>query len=384
MKVFLQYPWRFPDSPYYKYLIENPPKNVEYLNIGNQKGVITDKTKLRKLNSLKRFIRESVRRLKIPIINAHTTKTNEKYDLIHCAHCLSKNNSPWVVDVEVLWQFYLGAEINRISTKRIKKLLMRKNCKKIIAWTEHSKKEIENAFPEVKNKIEVVYPAVPAQKFKKIKDKKIRLFFVGRSFYEKGGLDVLRIFDYLTKKYNNVECTIVSEIPFSERKRYSHNNKIKFLGLMPKEELNKIYAKTDIFVYPGYSDTFGFAILESMSWGIPVVSVKGGSKEELIKNGKTGFVVEPPKKPYIGYNKVKNDYSAQHPHYKDWTGDEIEFTEKPDVIKNIIDKTSILIENRSLLKKMSSNCLNEIKNEKFSIQKRNKNLQKIYKESLEV
>ena len=31
IKVFLQYPWKFPDSPYYNYLVKYPPKNIEYL-----------------------------------------------------------------------------------------------------------------------------------------------------------------------------------------------------------------------------------------------------------------------------------------------------------------------------------------------------------------
>ncbi len=33
MKIYLQYPWRFPDSPYYKYLIDNPPEGIEYINV---------------------------------------------------------------------------------------------------------------------------------------------------------------------------------------------------------------------------------------------------------------------------------------------------------------------------------------------------------------
>lgn len=383
MKVYLQYPWKFPDSPYYRYLIENPPKNVEYLNIKNQKGVITDKTKLQKVNSLKRFIRNSIKRLKLPIINAHLTKTNEKYDLIHCAHCLSKNNSPWVTDVEVLWQFYVSAQKTKLATSGIKGLLMKNNCKKIIAWTEHAKKELGDTFPEIRKKIEVVYPGVPTVKFNKFKDKKIRLLFVGRSFFEKGGLDTLKAFDVLTKKYDNVECAVVSEFPQSVKEKYSNNIKIKFLGLMPKEELNKVYSKADIFVYPGYSDTFGFAILESFSWGIPVVSVEGGSKSELIENGRTGFIVEAPKKPYPGYNKVKNDRSVKHPYYKDWTGDEIEFTHKPDVIGNLVDRTSFLIEHPKLLKKMSLNCVKTVTSGRFSISERNKKLEKIYKGALE-
>ena len=38
MKVHLQYPWRFSDSPYYKYLITDPPQGIEYLNAHQGKG----------------------------------------------------------------------------------------------------------------------------------------------------------------------------------------------------------------------------------------------------------------------------------------------------------------------------------------------------------
>jgi hypothetical protein len=43
IKVYLQYPWKFPDSPYYKCLLQEHPKEIEYLNVEKQKGVITIK-----------------------------------------------------------------------------------------------------------------------------------------------------------------------------------------------------------------------------------------------------------------------------------------------------------------------------------------------------
>ena len=32
IRVYLQSPWKFSDSPYYLYLRQNPPLNVEYVN----------------------------------------------------------------------------------------------------------------------------------------------------------------------------------------------------------------------------------------------------------------------------------------------------------------------------------------------------------------
>ena len=41
MNVYLQYPWRFPDSPYYKSLIGNPPQGIKYLNAKKMEGGAT-------------------------------------------------------------------------------------------------------------------------------------------------------------------------------------------------------------------------------------------------------------------------------------------------------------------------------------------------------
>ena len=60
----------------------------------------------------------------------------------------------------------------------------------------------------------------------------INLLFVGRSFYEKGGLDALKTIDYLTKKYQNTRALVISKTPSEITERYSENKKIKFLHLV--------------------------------------------------------------------------------------------------------------------------------------------------------
>lgn len=359
MKIYLQYPWKFfPDSPYYKYLIQNPPKNIEYLNVEKQKGVITKSKKLSTSHKLKINIRRLIDWSRLPLINAHFTRSEEDYDLIHCAHCLSKNKEPWVADFEGTWQFYLGNE-NPSANKRIRKILLRDNCKKILAWTEQVKEEILKRFPEINDKIEVIYPAIPISKVKKKKHNKINLLFVGRYFYRKGGLHALEAIDRLTKKYENVRGIIVSEVPKEIKEKYS-NLKIKFYNLMSQEELFKICAISDIFIYPGYTDSLGFSILESMSFGIPVISVKGFARKELIEDGRTGFVID------LG-REIKKREGDEH---------------KEDIVRKLVKKTGQLIRDKRLRDKMSKNCIELIKNGKFSIKERNKKLEEIYKNAI--
>jgi len=357
MKVYLQYPWKFPDSPYYKYLIQSPPQGIEYLNIEKQKGVITSKSFFWFSNFLKRNIRRFTSLFNLSIPNTHLSPSGD-YDLIHCAHCLSKNtDKPWVADIEILWSMWISGRESLLGREKVKKILLNKNCRKIMPWTERTKEDILRVFPEIKEKIEVVYPTVQTKKIIRKKNKEIVIIFSGRYFYSKGGLHSLEAIDILTKKYPNVKAIFNSDVPKELIKKYSKNKKITFYSLIPQKKLFELYNQSNILIYPGYSDSFGFAYLEAMSFGIPSITVDGFARKEIIENEKTGFVIE--KDSEIDPGK-----------------------ENKLIVSNIVEKASILIQNRKKLSLMSKNCLEEIKNGKFSIKERNRKLKKIYEEAI--
>ena len=347
IKVYLQYPWKFPDSPYYKYLIDSPPEGIEFQNVSKQKGVIINKRFFLFSNFLKKNIRKWTNRLNLAIPNAHLSPKGN-YDLIHCCHCLSKNkNKPWVADIEGLFSLMISWNNSKKAKSKVGRILLRDNCKKILAWTEATKRDLIEKFPEIKDKIEVVYPAIPFKNINKKKTNEINLIFSGRYFYDKGGLHALEVIDKLTKKYKNVYGIVNSEVPEEILKKYSKNKKIKFYGLIPQKKLFELYENSDILVYPGYSDSFGFAYLEAMSFGIPIVTSEGYARKEIVEEEKIGFVVN----------------------------------RKEDVL-DMINKTSELIEDEDLREKMSKECIRVIKEGKFSIKERNKQLKRIYEETI--
>lgn len=361
IKVYLQYPWKFPDSPYYKYLIDSSLEGIEFQNIKKQKGVITNKNFFLFSNFLKNHIRIFVRKICPQIPNVHLSPKGD-HDLIHCAHCLSKNkDKPWIADIETFWQLWVSAKKTLSGIKKVKKILERNNCKKILPWTKKVEKELLYHFPSVKEKIEVLYPAVPLKKkMKKINEKNLVLLFVGRYFYWKGGLHTLEVMNILTKKYPNIRAIFVSEVPREIKKKYSKNKNIKIYGLMKQKKVFKLYNESDIFIYPGYTDSFGFAYLEAMAFGIPTVTIDGNSRKELIQDGKTGFVlIRPNKFKWDKIGKIENK-----------------------MINEMVNKTSKLIEDKKLLKKMSEECIKVIQDGKFSIKERNKKIKKIYEEAV--
>jgi len=146
--------------------------------------------------------------------------------------------------------------------------------------------------------------------------------------------------------------------------KYKSNKQIKFIGMVPQKKLfEEIYPQTDIFLYPSFTDTFGFGITEAMSFGIPVVCCDGHSREEIVEDGKTGFVVETKLGDY-----VPNSF--------------LESLQREDIIKNLEEKTRKLVLDKNSRNKMSKNCIKVIKEGKFSIKERNKKLKRIYEETL--
>ncbi len=369
IKVYLQYPWFFPDSPYYKYLIDNPPKGILYKNVSNQMGVITNKKKFLFSNNLKKGIRKTINFFNLSFPNTHLT-SKEDYNLIHCAHCLSKNkDKTWVMDIEAEWQFYIGNK-NKFSKERVKKYLLNENCKKILPWTKSTADEIIKEFPEIKDKIEVVYPAIPVPEIKKKKEKeKITILYATRYFWIKGGYIALEVFRRLKKEYkDDINLIFISDVPFHLKEEYSN---LKILDLISQEKMKDYYQNADIFFYPSFMDTFGFGLLEAMSYGLPIVSVNTQytkSRKEIIKNNKTGLVLDIPKELTLKWINQKENLSLGY--------------QEEEIISKLLDNLKLLIENKNLLQKMSENCLEEIKNGKFSIKERNKKLRKIYEEAI--
>lgn len=360
MKIHIQQPWGISDSLYYKSLIDTPPEGIEYTTPKKRLGMITNPKVFATLKFLKKHSRAIVEKIHLPIPNIH--KSNQDCDLTHYAHCLPRGNvGRWVADFESIWQMHISGRDTKEGQEKVLKILKQKNCKKIIAWSEYTQQEISSRFPEIKNKVEVLHYAMKTPKIKKIQHKGINILFVGRYFKEKGGLHSLEVFDRLTKKHNNINCLCIAPVPKNIIEKYSPNKKIRFLNLVPHElMMSKIFPKTDIIIQPGYSDSYGFAFVEAQAFGIPLITVNNFSRKDLVNDGTTGFIIE----------RDKN--SSWYPDNK----------EAERIVNEMVEKASILIEDKKLRMRMVRNGRKAVKEGKFSIKVRNEKLKKIYSEAV--
>ena len=88
--------------------------------------------------------------------------------------------------------------------------------------------------------------------------------FVGRISYEKN----INAFLKMDIPGTKVVCG-VGPLEASLKNRYP---KVRWIGLVPRDELAKIYAAADVFVFPSRSETFGLVMLEAMAAGTPVAA----------------------------------------------------------------------------------------------------------------
>lgn len=88
--------------------------------------------------------------------------------------------------------------------------------------------------------------------------------FVGRVSYEKN----IEAFLQLDVPGTKVVCG-VGPLEASLKARYPQ---VRWLGVLPREELARVYAAADVFVLPSKSETFGLVMLEAMACGTPVAA----------------------------------------------------------------------------------------------------------------
>ena len=218
----------------------------------------------------------------------------EKINLMHCqgflgsciGYCLSK-----IIGIPYI------ATVQRLESKNLFKGFVYRNAKVCIAASSAIKKYFEEI--GCKN-IEVIPNGIDLKRFEGLKRKPHDGFTV----ITVARLEKVKGIDYLIKSISNLKSQILNLRLLiigdgSERKNLENlarelglEAKVKFFGQIDSEEIPEYLAMADCFVLPSLREGFGIAILEAMAAGVPVIASRVGGILDLIKDGKTGLLVE--------------------------------------------------------------------------------------------
>ncbi len=144
------------------------------------------------------------------------------------------------------------------------------------------------------DKSSVLYPFVKRRpKKQRNNEGKLNFIFVGLSFRNKGGLELLEAFSSV--KNRNIRLHFVSTTPPEIIDRYAKDERIMFYEPMPRSKLlEELYPHMDVFVLPSLYESFGMAFLEAISYGMGVIGVNVYATPELIEGGINGRLLEHP------------------------------------------------------------------------------------------
>lgn len=126
----------------------------------------------------------------------------------------------------------------------------------------------------------------------KVKNKELKLLYLGRHDKEKGIYDLFEINTRLIAKNIVVEWYILGKGPETERlkNQWSGQQNATFILARDNDEVLDYALKCDILVFPTRFEGSPVAMLEAMSMGcVPVVTNLPGGIAETIKNAENGF-----------------------------------------------------------------------------------------------
>ena len=185
--------------------------------------------------------------------------------------------------------------------RQYKKIIV-SSVDQLIAVSEVAKKNIgcskSREVNIVPNGIDLELFNPKVKPYKKYKDGKINIFFMGRLDKRKGVKYLIKAYEDIKKKYKDTRLIIGGK--GSELKKLkSYVNKkniqdVEFLGYVEEKAKARYYSSCDIYVSPAISgESFGIVLLEALACGKPAIGGDNPGYRCVLSGGLQFLLVDP-------------------------------------------------------------------------------------------
>lgn len=200
------------------------------------------------------------------------------------------------VQYDALGAFYGHTPSGNARLEDVKKRLNQRAfgaSRHLVTWSQWTKDSLVADYGVPAQKVTVIPPGVDQTLFlpdpaARPGDGVTRLLFVGGSFARKGGELLLR-WARETSVAAPWELHLVTRDPVPDTAHVFVHRDVDNNG----SELVGLYQGSDVFVLPTLADCFPLVSMEAMSCGLPVVTSRMGGIPEIVREGETGFLMEP-------------------------------------------------------------------------------------------
>jgi glycosyltransferase involved in cell wall biosynthesis len=202
--------------------------------------------------------------------------------------------------IESIFDNFFEKSFNVFYNRVVSNELIYNKAKRIIARHKDLKVWLEKKGCE-SSKIEVIPVCINTGIYrpgKRESHTNCRILFVGRLVPIKGIKLLIDAFLDLIKEVKHAELLVIGDGPLRTEletmlTKLKIKNRVKLLGSLPRSKILEYYQSSDIFALPSFYESFGIVNLEAMSCGLPVISTFVGGIPEVVKDGYSGFLIEP-------------------------------------------------------------------------------------------
>ena len=190
-----------------------------------------------------------------------------------------------------------------------------KRARKVIALSDALAETAKDTAPEldigvIPNGIDTDHFSPPERRASR---RTTRLITVARLLERKGIHTILEAIAKPTPL--PVELKIIGTGPYEAELRelvdqLGLGSRVHFLGYVPNEELPAYYRRSDIFVLPSATESFGLVFAEAMSCGLPIAASNVGGIPETVRDGIDGLLCSPDDPPSLRENIIQLMSSA--------------------------------------------------------------------------
>lgn len=129
---------------------------------------------------------------------------------------------------------------------------------------------------------------------------RIQILFLGVLIERKGVSDLLKAIDIIKKqgKIGNLHFVIAGSGECEQKLKKQCaalylDSCVEFAGWTAGEKKEKMLRESQILVLPSYNEGLPVAILEAISYGLPVVATDVGDISSAVRDGENGFLIKP-------------------------------------------------------------------------------------------
>lgn len=145
------------------------------------------------------------------------------------------------------------------------------------------------------NYLQTIYHGIDVSRYDFNENPKNDLVFVGRIVSDKGPDIAIEVANNLALKLD-----IFGEHPTAEERFYQEKirprvkGSINLHGFTDQPQVIENLRQSKALLFPlRWEEPFGLVMIEAMATGTPVIAFNRGSVSEIIKDGETGFIIEP-------------------------------------------------------------------------------------------